>query len=145
MTDTELYRDIILDHSENPRHKHALPDANAQARGYNPLCGDDITVYLKVDGDRIAAAAFTGQSCAICQASASMLTEIVAGRRVDEVDPLVGTLQAMLKGEAVDTTELGDAEALRSVGRLPIRVKCATLSWHALQAALLESGAVKGG
>jgi nitrogen fixation NifU-like protein len=147
MSIDELYRETILEHSQNPRNKRPLPGATGDARGYNPLCGDDITVYVRVAGDRVAEATYTGRSCAICEASASMLTEAVAGQAIDEVERLIALVKDSLTGQAPPpdadgwlTGELGELEALQGVRRYPVRVKCATLSWNALQQALAATG-----
>jgi nitrogen fixation NifU-like protein len=134
-----LYQDVVLDHKRHPRHYGALPSANREAQGYNPLCGDAITLRLREADDRIADIAFEGQGCAICMASASMMTEAVLGHRLGEARQ---TLAAMRRLLAVDAAEGSDAEAdeaalgklalLAGVRRFPSRIKCAALAWHAL-------------
>lgn len=130
----DLYREIILDHYRSPRHKGRVEDPDISARGYNPLCGDDIEITLRLDGGRIKAVAFDGHGCSISQASASMLTEAVSGKPLAEALELAASVRAMFTGEAeVDLESLGDLEALQGVNRYPVRIKCATLAWNALQ------------
>ncbi len=137
MTVDEFARETIVEHNERPRNKRPLEAPDAFARGYNPICGDDVTVYLRFDGDRIAEATFTGRSCAICQASASMLTETVAGLGRDEAAALAEQVRDTMTNPAAPIDELpGDLPALGGVRRIPLRVKCATLSWNALREAL---------
>lgn len=136
----DLYRETIIEHSQSPSNKRALDTADRQARGYNPLCGDDVTVYLALDGDRIAEATFTGRGCAICEASASMLTEAVAGRPVDEALGLARAVEALVRtGQSQE--DLGELNALGGVHRFAARAKCATLAWKSLQQALAGPGA----
>lgn len=143
----DLYREIIVEHSQRPHNKRELPEATAHARGYNPVCGDDVTVYVRLDAasERIDDVSFTGRSCAICQASASMLTDAVAGQPVVAAQDLAGQVRAFMQGkgqaDGVDEEALGDIVALGGVRKLPLRVKCATLSWNALEAALAPGGA----
>jgi len=142
----ELYQEIILDHSRHPRHFGALQDANHVAEGYNPLCGDKVKVYLSVDDEnRIADASFEGRGCAISVASASLMTEMLKGRSVEEADRLMGGFLKLAKGEDAPGLEGDDRERLEvmaGVSAFPMRVKCATLAWHAMKAALEgEAGA----
>jgi nitrogen fixation NifU-like protein len=142
----ELYQDIILDHSRHPRHFGALDGANHVAEGHNPLCGDKVKVYLVVDGDdRIADASFEGRGCAISVASASLMTEMLKGRSIAEAEHLMGGFLKLAKGEEAPGLEVDDRERLEvmaGVSAFPMRVKCATLAWHAMKAALDgESGA----
>ena len=129
----DLYREIILDHYRSPRHKGRVEDPDISARGYNPLCGDDIEITLRLDGDRIDEVAFDGHGCSISQASASMLTEAVAGKRLGDALELAASVRAMFTGGEIDLESLGDLEALQGVNRYPVRIKCATLAWNALQ------------
>lgn len=137
---TDLYQEIIMDHTKSPRNYQRLEDADHEAQGDNPLCGDELTVYLKLDGDTVEEITFEADGCAISTASASVMTEAVEGREVDDVEDLIDTFQALVTGEeeanAIDPAELGDLAALRNVQNFPTRVKCATLSWHTLKAAL---------
>ena len=135
----ELYQEVILDHSRHPRHHGVLEDASHKAEGYNPLCGDRVTVYLKLGEDnRVADIKFQGKGCAISQASASMMTEQVKGRPVADAARLIAAFKAMMHDGGVPTDGLGDLEALRGVRKFPVRVKCATLSWITLELALEE-------
>ena len=130
----DLYREIILDHYRTPRHKGRVEDPDITARGYNPLCGDDIEITVRLNEGRIDAVAFDGHGCSISQASASMLTEAVTGKQLSEALDLATSVRAMFTGEAeVDPESLGDLEALQGVKRYPVRIKCATLAWNALQ------------
>jgi nitrogen fixation NifU-like protein len=143
----ELYQEIILDHSRHPRHFGALPSANHTAEGHNPLCGDRVKVYLKVDGDdRIADVGFEGKGCAISVASASLMTEMLKGRRVEEAERLMGGFLHLVKGEDAGSLDADDRERLEvmaGVSAFPMRVKCATLAWHAMKAALDDEAQAK--
>ena len=134
----ELYQDIILDHSKHPRNFGKLAEANRQARGNNPLCGDRITLALKLDGDRIADAKFEARGCAISVASASMMTEMVRGKTVDEARALFEQFHGLVTGKPMndESDDLDRLAALSGVRDFPSRIKCATLPWHALTAAL---------
>jgi nitrogen fixation NifU-like protein len=140
----ELYQDVILDHSKHPRHFGPLEGATNTAEGYNPLCGDRVKINLIVDAhDRISDIMFEGKGCAISQASASMMTDMVVGRTVAEAEKLMGGFLHLVKGE--DATDLtGDdreqLDVMAGVSAFPMRVKCATLAWHTMKSAL-ESGA----
>ena len=140
----ELYQEIILDHSRHPRHFGALADANHVAEGHNPLCGDRVKVFLKVGPtDRIEDVSFDGRGCAISVASASLMTEMLKGRTVAEAESLMGGFLHMVKGEAAAGLEGDDRERLEvmaGVSAFPMRVKCATLAWHAMKAALENEG-----
>lgn len=133
--DDDLYREIILDHYRNPRHKHALEPADRAVEANNPLCGDEIDLMLRLRDDSITEAGFLGRGCSISQASASMLCEAVSGMDVTSAARLAGRFRAMLQGDEQDD-DLGDLEALRGVRAYPVRVKCATLAWNALLEAL---------
>ena len=136
----ELYQEIILDHSRHPRHFGALADANHVAEGFNPLCGDKVKIYLSVDAnDRITDVSFEGRGCAISVASASLMTEMLKGRTVEQAEELMGGFLLLVKGESAQTLEEDDRERLEvmaGVSAFPMRVKCATLAWHAMKAAL---------
>jgi nitrogen fixation protein NifU and related proteins len=139
----DLYRDVIVDHNRNPRNFGKLAPADAQADGHNPLCGDRLTMYVKLDGERISDAKFEGSGCAISVASASLLTEAVRGKSKAEVHDLFEDVHTLLtKHDAqVDTARLGKLAALGGVREFPARVKCASLCWHTLNAALDNAGA----
>jgi len=134
----DLYRDVIVDHNRNPRNFGRLDAADAHADGHNPLCGDRLTVYVSLDGEHIREAKFEGAGCAISVASASLLTEAVKGKSRDEVKALFEDVHALLtRHDAdVDIAKLGKLAALSGVREFPARVKCASLCWHTLNAAL---------
>ena len=134
----DLYRDVIVDHNRNPRNFGKLDPADAHADGHNPLCGDRLSLYVNLDGDRIRDAKFDGAGCAISVASASLLTEAVKGRTRDEVKALFDDMHALLTQQDanVDPAKLGKLAALSGVREFPARVKCASLCWHTLNAAL---------
>ncbi|MDQ2952621.1 MAG: SUF system NifU family Fe-S cluster assembly protein, partial [Chloroflexota bacterium] len=140
----ELYQEVILDHSKRPRNFRALPDANRKAEGYNPLCGDRETVYLELEGDVVKDVAFEGAGCAISTASASMMTESVKGKTRAEADALFERFHGLITGvaKAPGSPPLGKLEVFSGVREFPIRVKCATLPWHTLKAALQGGAAV---
>ena len=133
----DLYRDVILDHYSHPRNKGTLEPADVTGEGANPLCGDEIRVSLSVRDGMVHDARFDGKGCSISQASASMMTERIKGRRVEEVGRLIGAVKAMMRGERPGE-DLGDLEALQGVRRFPVRVKCATLGWVTLEQALAD-------
>lgn len=140
----DLYREILLDHYRNPRHKGHLDVHNREADGANPLCGDEVAVEALVDGDgRIAEVAFTGTGCSISQASSSLMTGYVRGRAVSEALDAVAAFQRMMLTGAPPPDDMGDIEALAGVAKFPVRVKCASLAWKTLEQALRtsESGA----
>ena len=132
----ELYREILLDHYQSPRNYGVLPQATRQAGGMNPSCGDQVEVMVLLEGDTIADIRFQGQGCAISTASASLMTEAVKGKKVAEALELSRKFQAMVVEGAPPDPTLGDLLALQGVAKLPARVKCATLAWHALEEAL---------
>jgi nitrogen fixation NifU-like protein len=133
----DLYKEVILDHYKNPRNKRALPGAEVSCSKNNPLCGDEITVNAHLEDGRIAEVTFVGSGCSISQASASMLTESVAGSSVGEAEALAARVRAMLGGEVEPTEEaFGDLVALKGVVKYPVRIKCAVLAWDVLQDAL---------
>jgi nitrogen fixation NifU-like protein len=136
----ELYREIILDHYRNPRHRGSLSNPSASHEGLNPLCGDEVTIDIAVrDGD-IQDIAYRGSGCSISQSSASMMTEAVEGKSVDEARSLIGSFTEMMRGsDDIDAEALGDLEAMAGVRKFPVRVKCATLAWHTLDEALDEA------
>ncbi len=135
----ELYHDIIFDHNRRPRNFQKLEGANRMAEGYNPLCGDQITIYLYLDGEVIREIGFQGSGCAISKASASMMTDSLKGKTKAEAKALFDKVRKILIGEMdarVDLNELGELTALSGVFNFPNRVKCASLAWHILRAAL---------
>jgi len=134
----DLYRDVIVDHNRTPRNFRPMPDADCHAEGFNPLCGDRLTIYVKLEGNVIRDVSFQGSGCAISVASASLLTESVKGRSVEDAGRLFGTMHAMLTRDDadVDVAALGKLGALSGVREFPSRVKCASLCWHTLDAAL---------
>jgi nitrogen fixation NifU-like protein len=134
----DLYQDVILEHSKAPRNFRALSTANHKAEGYNPLCGDRFTVYLTLDGDRISDLSFEGSGCAISKASASMMTQSLKGKTVEEAEKLFGQFHDLVTGHGTGSNDgdLGKLAVFSGVSEFPVRVKCATLAWHTLQAAL---------
>ncbi len=134
----QLYGELIRDHSSAPRNYGGMPDATHTAQGFNPLCGDKLTLYVRLEGDRVEAVQFVGEGCAISTASASILTESVVGRTLPEVERLFETFHDVCTGKAPeeDLFALGKLGAFAGVAAYPMRVKCATLSWHALNNAV---------
>ena len=141
----DLYREIILDHYRSPRNRGELPTPPAvHAQGHNPLCGDEITVYLQIDGDTITDVKVGGQGCSISQSSASMMSQAVKGKKVDDVKAVVRKFKSMMSIDDEDHTpipevKLGDLEALQGVVKFPVRIKCAVLAWNTLTEALAEA------
>ncbi len=134
----ELYQQVILDHNKNPRNFHDMPDATNRVDGYNPLCGDHYTVFLKTDGETIAEVSFTGSGCAISKASASVMSSTVKGKSKGEADQLFDTFHRLVTGDqsGLSAADLGRLAAFSGVSEFPARVKCATLAWHTLRSAL---------
>jgi nitrogen fixation protein NifU and related proteins len=143
----DLYQDIILDHGRRPRNFRVIEHPTRTAQGYNPLCGDRVTIYLDLDGDRIGDLSFQGRGCAISTAAASLMTELLKGKTVAEAKELFAQFRARVTGGEARppaeplALELERLEPLTGVRAYPARVKCATLSWHALEAALNGGGA----
>ena len=136
---SELYQQVILDHNKKPRNFRKLEAANRRAEGFNPLCGDQLNVYLQVEDDRIKDVSFEGSGCAISKASASMMTQAVKGRTKQETEELFDEFHRMVTGQLDEETEpnhLGKLKIFAGVREFPVRVKCATLSWHTMRAAL---------
>jgi nitrogen fixation NifU-like protein len=134
-----LYQEVILDHSRRPRNFRKMEGASRKAEGYNPLCGDRVTIYLSMDGDLVKDASFQGSGCAISTSSASILTESMKGKTRAEAEALFETFHDLVTGERnakQDAPELGKLAVFSGVSGFPARVKCATLSWHTLRAAL---------
>ena len=135
----DLYQELILDHGKRPRNFHVMPEASKHAEGFNPLCGDKITLYLKLDGGRISDVSFQGSGCAISTASASILTETLKGKTVAEADGLFEKFHDLVTGKSPADQKglpLGKLMAFSGVSDYPARVKCATLAWHTLKSAL---------
>src|SRR5215467_9957725 len=135
----ELYQQVILDHNKKPRNFRRLDTANREQEGYNPLCGDQITLYLQMDGDLIKDVVFQGSGCAISKASASMMTAAVKGKTKGEAEVMFEEFHRMVKGDLDAETEqnhLGRLKIFAGVREYPARVKCASLSWHTLRAAM---------
>ena len=137
-TNRSFYNEILTDHNLRPGHKHNLPDANMELRGVNPSCGDDITLRLKVEDGVIQDGAFTGDGCAISQASADMMLDLILGRSVEEAKRLSEIFLRMIKGQITDAEreELEEAAALSDISHMPARVKCAVLGWHTMETML---------
>jgi nitrogen fixation NifU-like protein len=139
----ELYQDLIIDHSKRPRNFRVLETANHMSEGYNPLCGDKVTVFLQLEHDRVKNVSFQGSGCAISTASASVMTESVKGKTLAEVETLFEVFHKLVTGKPPDggtPPELGKLAVFSGVSEFPVRVKCATLSWHTLHAALQDKG-----
>jgi nitrogen fixation NifU-like protein len=139
----DLYQEVILDHNRRPRNFRAIEDASRKAEGYNPLCGDRLTVFLRLDGDVVRDVSFTGSGCAISKASASLMTDAVKGKTVREASRLFEAFHAMVTTSSTaepDVSDLGKLAVLAGVREFPARVKCASLAWHTLKAALLAEG-----
>ncbi|MFT5129072.1 MAG: nitrogen fixation NifU-like protein [Rhodothermales bacterium] len=137
---SDLYQQVILDHNRSPRNFGELPEATHEADGHNPLCGDRLTVYLQVENDAISAIRFVGEGCAISKASASIMTEHLKGKSVVEAEAWFTKVHNMLtgSGDAMDLGEFGKLAALSGVCEFPVRVKCASLAWHTMTAALAQ-------
>jgi nitrogen fixation NifU-like protein len=136
---SELYQQVILDHNKKPRNFRKLEAANHSAEGYNPLCGDHLTVYMNVEDDRVTDVGFEGSGCAISKASASMMTQAVKGKSKEEAENLFKEFHSMVTGELDEETEensLGNLKIFAGVREFPVRVKCASLPWHTMHAAL---------
>jgi len=132
----QLYQEVIFEHNRNPRNFKYLPDATHQAAGHNPLCGDQLTIYLKVNDDEVIEdVSFIGQGCAISKASASLMTEAIMGQSIEQADALFESMHELFTDKHPDQ-DLGKLEVLAGVREFPVRVKCATLAWHSLHNAL---------
>jgi nitrogen fixation protein NifU and related proteins len=143
----ELYQEVILDHQRHPRNYTRLPNANRQAEGNNPLCGDHVTVYLDIENGVIRNIGFEGEGCAIAKASASMMTSAVKGKTVAEASEIFKRFHQMVMGgkdPCFDIESLGKLAAFSGVSAFPVRVKCASLAWHTLNAAMQTPGVVAG-
>jgi nitrogen fixation NifU-like protein len=137
----EIYKETILDHYKNPRNKRELPGAELTRSRNNPLCGDEITVFVHEEDGKVAGVTFLGQGCSISQSSASMMTEAVNGKSVQDTERLIGDFRGMMAGDVEpEEDEFGELVALKGVVKYPIRVKCAVLAWDVLQDALTAGG-----
>ena len=139
MSLSDIYTELIAEHSRSTVHKHPLAHANCKEKGHNPSCGDEITLELQVEDGRIKDASFTGVGCAISQASTSMMIDLIKGESVERAEHLAQLFIGMIKGEVTDEAaleELDEAMALKNISTMPARVKCAVLSWHTLETAL---------
>jgi len=132
----DLYQEIILDHSKRPRNCHAMDDANHKAEGYNPLCGDKLKLFLKMNGDVVEDASFVGSGCAISTASASLMTESLKGKSREEATAMLERFHELLTTDSPVSQDLGKLVVFCGVRDYPARVKCATLAWHTLKSAL---------
>ncbi len=139
----DLYQEIILDHNKNPRNFGKLDPHDFCAEGHNPLCGDQLVLYLKVEDDVVTDIRFEGSGCAISKASASLMTESLKGKTRDEVEKVFGRFRELVTGssDGESSAELGKLAAFRGLSEFPVRVKCATLAWHTLRAALSNGAA----
>lgn len=138
----DLYQEVIFDHNRSPRNFRVMDDADREVEGFNPLCGDRLTLFLKLDGNKITDASFQGSGCAISTASVSLMTEIVKGKTEEEAEILFKKFHDMTTGkeEDVNLEAIGKLAVLAGVREYPARVKCATLAWHTLDAALKNKG-----
>ena len=142
---SELYQQVILDHNKKPRNFRRLDHANHTADGYNPLCGDQLTIYLDLENDLVKDVGFEGSGCAISKAAASMMTQAVKGKSKEQVENLFSEFHSMVTGELNEETDensLGNLKIFAGVREFPVRVKCATLAWHTLHAALNKEALV---
>ena len=142
MENKTFYQEILLDHNKNPGHKHPQPDADRELEGVNPSCGDDIVLQLKIENGRVLDGAFGGNGCAISQASADMMLDLVIGKSTEEARRLTGVFLRMIQGQASpeELEELEESVCLRDVAHMPARVKCAVLGWHTLEELLKNEG-----
>lgn len=137
----DLYTEVVTEYSRSRKHRHPLEHPDITMRGVNPSCGDDITLELAVRGGIIGQAAFTGEGCAISVASASIMSELIEGKNVDEAKRLAGLFLGMIRGSVANESELEDLQdalAFQNISNMPARVKCATLAWHTLEEALKQ-------
>ena len=139
---SDLYQEILLEHNSKPRNFRKVEDASTTADGYNPLCGDQITLYLKVVDDKVEDVGFQGVGCAISRASASMMTQSIKGRSLEEAQGIFDAFHSMIThpNEEPDYDILGDLETLAGVNEYPTRIKCAILAWHTMRSALSGEG-----
>ncbi|KAA0911624.1 Fe-S cluster assembly sulfur transfer protein SufU [Pusillimonas sp. ANT_WB101] len=135
----ELYQEVIFDHNRSPRNFKEMPDATHMAQGHNPLCGDQLTIYAQLKDGVVEKISFIGHGCAISTASASLMTEAVKGKTVQEVEALFNDMHAMLTEAQPEARDFGKLEVLSGVQEFPARVKCATLAWHTLHNAITQA------
>jgi nitrogen fixation NifU-like protein len=138
----ELYQEMLLDHHKKPRNFGKLENANRQSEGYNPLCGDRVTIYIVLNGNIIEDIAFEGSGCAICTASTSLMTEAVKGKTLEEVEAIFGRFHDLVTSDPdsdIDTESFGKLAIFTGVREFPVRIKCATLAWHTMKAALKDT------
>jgi nitrogen fixation NifU-like protein len=135
----DLYQESILDHNKSPRNHGSLKDPDGEAEGYNPLCGDEVKVFIKMKEDVIEDIRFEGTGCALCIASASIMTEAVCGKSIEDVEDAFTNFNKMLAGHKHNKRKLKKLVVFSGVGKFPMRVKCVTLSWHTLRAAFKEA------
>ncbi len=136
----ELYQEVIFDHNRHPRNFHEMADADHQADGHNPLCGDRLTVFVKVKDGRVDDVSFVGEGCAISTASASLMTEAVKGQPIDDIESLFQDVHLLLTEARPEGRDFGKLEVLSGVREFPARVKCASLAWHTLHNAITQAG-----
>ena len=138
---TDLYQEVILDHNRRPHNFRVIGDANARQEGYNPLCGDRLTLYLTLEGDLIKDVAFQGSGCAISKASASLMTDALKGKTIGEARHLFDEFHAMITSDpGIPTPDLGKLSVFAGVREFPTRIKCASLAWHTMKAAVAHEG-----
>lgn len=137
----ELYQEIIIDHNRNPRNCHKMDSPTSEAKGFNPLCGDKVTVYVRFEQDRVVDISFEGQGCAISQASASLMTEVLKGKTTTDANTLFEQVHAMLTSDTAPVAP-DKLAVLAGVREYPARVKCATLAWHTFEAAIKRAHAI---
>jgi nitrogen fixation NifU-like protein len=138
----DLYQEVILDHTKRPRNFHHMPDATRQVEGYNPLCGDKLKLFVKLDGEKIADISFVGAGCAISTSSASLMTEAVKGKSRQEAVQMMERFHDLLTTEKPAAANIGKLTVFSGVREFPARVKCATLAWHTLKSALTDAAEV---
>jgi nitrogen fixation NifU-like protein len=139
-----LYQEVILDHNRKPRNFREMDNADYKVEGRNPLCGDEVTLWLKLDGDKVGDVSFKGTGCAVSKSSASLMTAAVKGKTVEETREIFDRFHDMITGKMSETerAKMGSLAALGGVSKFPLRVKCASLSWHALKSALDGKGEI---
>jgi nitrogen fixation NifU-like protein len=140
---SELYQNVILEHNRSPRNYRPMPEADRHAEGHNPLCGDQVTVWVRLEGDRVADVSFQGAGCAISRASASIMTDAVRGKTREEAEALFQRFHRLVTGglSRAESETLGKLAVFSGVSEFPVRVKCASLAWHTLKSALGAPGA----
>ncbi len=134
----DLYQEMILEHSRSPRNHRCIDDTEHKAEGYNPLCGDEVKIFVSLENERVQDVSFVGSGCAISMASASILTEILRGKTKSEAEELFGKFHSLVTGQNSETGDIGKLQVFAGVSEFPARVKCATLAWHTFRSALEE-------